>query len=117
MAKRHGPAQGSYDLRGFRSLHHKLDQVLVEIDNVKRGLRTLTRLEVIAMANLDALTAQVQANTDAEESAILLIRGLADQLAAAATDPAKVQEIVARMKTSADALAAAVVANTTTATP
>lgn len=59
-----------------------------------------------------ALTSQVQANTDAETSAVILIQGLAAQIAAVANDPAAVTALAAKLKTSADALAAAVVANT-----
>lgn len=64
------------------------------------------------MANLDALTAQVKANTDVEASAVVLIQGIAAQLAAAATDPVAVAALAAQLKGSADALSAAIVANT-----
>jgi hypothetical protein len=61
---------------------------------------------------LDALTAQVTKNTDLEESAITLIQGLADQIANAADDPAEVAALSAKLKASAEALAAAITANT-----
>ncbi len=67
---------------------------------------------------MDALTAEVARNTTVDESAITLINGLADQLAAllAAGDPAVlvsgIETIVAKLKGDSDALAAAVVANT-----
>jgi hypothetical protein len=61
---------------------------------------------------LDALTAQVTENTDLEQSAILLIQGLADQIANAGTDPAALAALSAKLKSSADALAAAITANT-----
>lgn len=64
------------------------------------------------MALIDDLTAQVTANTDAEQSAIVLLGKLHDLLVAAGTDPTKLQAIKDTLKTSADALAAAVVANT-----
>lgn len=76
------------------------------------------------MANpiLGALTKQVTANTDAEESATLLINGLSTRIQAAvdaalangATEAelAPVQDEVDAMKKSADALATAVLANT-----
>ena len=64
------------------------------------------------MVDLAGLTAQVKANTDAEASAILLIQGLADQIAAAGTDPVALQALQDQLKASADALAAAVIANT-----
>jgi len=63
-------------------------------------------------AELDALTAQVQANTDAEQSAITLLTNLHAMLEAAGTDPAKLSALKDTLKNSSDALAAAVVANT-----
>jgi pyridoxine 5'-phosphate synthase PdxJ len=62
--------------------------------------------------SLDALTAQVAANTTVEQSAITLINGLAAQITAAAGDPAKVSALADQLKTSATALAAAITANT-----
>jgi len=59
----------------------------------------------------DALTAQVAANTSAEASAVILIEAIAKQLAGNPT-PAQVSALSAQLKTSADALGAAVVANT-----
>lgn len=69
----------------------------------------------IIMAELDDLKAQVARNTDVEDSALLLIQGIAAKLAAAiaAGDPAALKELETQLKTSADALAAAVAANTT----
>lgn len=73
-------------------------------------------------AVLDALAAQVKANTDAEDSATLLINGITARIQAAvdkamangatAAELAPVTDEIAAMKTSADALGAAVVANT-----
>jgi hypothetical protein len=62
-------------------------------------------------AEFDALVAQVTANTTVEGSAITLIQGLAAQLAANPT-PAQVSALSSQLKTSADALAAAITANT-----
>jgi hypothetical protein len=58
------------------------------------------------------LTTQITANESAEDSALLLINGFAARLAAAGTDPAKLTALRNDLKTHADALAAAVVANT-----
>jgi hypothetical protein len=60
----------------------------------------------------DNLVAQVKANEDAEDSALLLINGFAARLTAAGTDPVKLAALSTDLKTHADALAAAVVANT-----
>jgi len=78
--------------------------------NVKVDYLILRGVEL--MADLSALQAQVKANTDVEASAIVLIQGLAAQIAAAGTDPAKLQELQNQLNTSASALAAAITANT-----
>lgn len=75
---------------------------------------------------LDALSQQVKANTDCEDSATLLITGIAARIQAAvdkaiaggatAAELEPVQAEVDAMKRSADALAAAVLANTPAAT-
>jgi hypothetical protein len=61
---------------------------------------------------LDDLTAEVAQVTSVEASALALIQGLAAQLAAAGTDPAKLAALTSSLKASADALAQAVLANT-----
>ena len=66
----------------------------------------------IMSAELDALSAQVAASATVEASAITLIQGLAAQIAAAGTDPAKLSALTASLNASATALAAAVSANT-----
>lgn len=88
-----------------KNLERKLDQVL----QTQKQILELVRKE---MASIDTLTQQVQANTDVEASAVTLIQGIAAQLAAAGTDPVKLQALQDQLKNSADALAAAVVANT-----
>lgn len=90
--------------------------LLIDLVDVLRSIDArLTNLETQgtkAMSALDDLTAQVAANTSTEASAVTLIQGIAAQLAAAATDPAKISALSSQLKTSADALAAAIVANT-----
>lgn len=63
-------------------------------------------------AELDALTAQVKANTDTDASAIALIQGIATQVLAAKDDPAKIVALTTQLKASAAAMAAAITANT-----
>lgn len=89
----------------FNTLDSKLDTVLYLLH------QTLAKEKTMA-ADLTGLTTQVKANTDAEASAVLLLTQLSDMLHAAATDPAKVKALADQLKGSADALAAAVVANT-----
>lgn len=61
---------------------------------------------------LDALTAQVADNTSVEGSAVQLLQNLHDLLVQAGTDPTKLAALTTTLKTSRDALAAAIVANT-----
>lgn len=75
-------------------------------------------------AAFDALAAQVKANTDAEAAAVIVMNGFAARVDAAVAKaladnpgitPAQLQGITdetASMKASADALSAAIVANT-----
>lgn len=62
--------------------------------------------------DISALEAQVTANETVEGSAATLINGIAAQIAAAGVDPAKLQSLQDSLKASADALSAAVAANT-----
>ena len=66
------------------------------------------------MAHIEALTAQVAANTEVEASAVILINGLAAKLLEFANDPAAIIALAGQLQTSANALAAAVAANTPT---
>ena len=61
---------------------------------------------------LDALTAEVANNTTVEKSALAMLQGLAAQLAAAGTDPAKLQALRDTLAANDTELAAAVAANT-----
>jgi peptidoglycan hydrolase CwlO-like protein len=61
---------------------------------------------------LDDLSAQVQATTDLEASAVTMIQGLASQISALKDDPAKLQALADSLKSGASALAAAIAANT-----
>ena len=85
--------------------NQKLDAILLKLEDI-RGKEEAMTLE------LDALTLQVQATTDVETSAIVLIQGLATQLAAIKDDPAKIAALSVSLKASADSLAAAITANT-----
>ena len=95
--------------RALMRIESTLARIEAKLDTLFAVLQC--RMEAI-MADLTALEAQVKENTTVEGSAIVLIKGLADQLAAAGTDPAKLAALQSQMKASADALAAAVAANT-----
>jgi cephalosporin hydroxylase len=83
-----------------------------KLDAILGLLQTIVTKEDAMSAELDRLTAQVAATTTIEQSAITLIQGIAQQLRDAATDPAKITALADSLHTSADALAAAVTANT-----
>ena len=65
-------------------------------------------------AALDALTAQVAQNASVEASAVQLISGLAAEIAAAVAnnDTAALQSLTTELQNSANALSAAITANT-----
>jgi len=68
--------------------------------------------EQIMSAELDALTAQVHANSSVVDSAVALIGGLADQIRALADDPVALRALADELQQKDAALAAAVAANT-----
>lgn len=90
----------------------KLDKITNMLSALVQGLGRIEQQEIIVMADLKSLSAQVKANTDVEASAVVLIQGIAAQLEAAKNDPVALQALSDSLKSSADALAAAVTANT-----
>jgi hypothetical protein len=88
-----------------------------QLDRIECKLDALFKQEADEMSALDDLKAQVQKNSDVEESAVLLIQGIAKQLAdaIAAGDPAALTALQAQLAKSAGDLAAAITANTSAA--
>jgi len=84
------------------------------LDEILSIVKAIQQQGVVMSKELDDLAAQVSANTDVEASALALIQGLAAQLTAAGTDPAKLNALRSSLNSSAAALAAAVAANTPT---
>jgi ATP/maltotriose-dependent transcriptional regulator MalT len=80
----------------------KLDAVAVTVSQTRSDI----------MANVADLRAQVAANTQVVQSALTLVQGLVAQLEAAKTDPVALDQVIADLKASDTALAAAVAANT-----
>lgn len=90
----------------------ELHEVLNKVNHIEAKLsQTKKEIEKMSQA-MDDLTAQVQANHDLEESAVILINGIAAQLAAAGVDQTKLTELGNSLKASAVDLAAAIQANT-----
>jgi hypothetical protein len=88
-----------------------------KLDKILAMLNIIQRKEDVMSVELDALTVQVQANTDLEGSAIQLIQGLANQILALKDDPVKIAALSVQLKSSADALASAITANTPAVPP
>ena len=66
------------------------------------------------MANIQELQAAVARNTEAEDSVIVLLNGISQQLkdAQASGNPVELDKVIAQLDANRDKLAAAVVANT-----
>lgn len=75
-------------------------------------LSALGKMEHHVTKEFDDLTAQVQANSDAVDSAITLINGIADRIDAAKTDPAALTALADELRSKDTALSVAVMANT-----
>lgn len=88
-----------------RDIQVKLDLILVQLDKIRKEYRAMS-------AELDALSLQVAETTEVEQSAIVLLNGLAAQLAAIANDPAAIAALAESLHLKSEELAAAVVANT-----
>jgi len=103
---------GNFTIDIHHWFHHTHDGMDTKLEKILTLLGTIQGKEEHMSQELDALTAQVAANTEVENSAIALIQGIAAQLIALKDDPAKIAELAGTLKASADNLAAAVVANT-----
>jgi hypothetical protein len=85
------------------------DPLIAEIHSM---VTALTQGAQEMASDLSELTAQVEANSTVDQSAITLLNGLKAQLDAAGTDPAALQALSAQLASSSQALADAVSANT-----
>jgi hypothetical protein len=92
----------------------KLQQtaILDAVQNLVIGVNLLLERDKTMADVLDALTASVSKNTDVVGSAIVLIKGFSAKLAAAGTDPTKINALKAALDDSDTKLAAAVAENT-----
>ena len=96
----------------WEKLHRKLDAILILLSGLESKIAALTLKQEQAMTDLTVLTAEVERNITVDESAIVLLTGLAAQIEALKTDPVALQALADTMRGSSDALAAAVLANT-----
>lgn len=83
-----------------------------KLDVILEKLNLVLTKEAEMAGELDALAVQVQSNTDAENSAVIVLGRLHDLLVAAGTDPVKLNDLKSQLATSRDKLAEAITANT-----
>jgi DNA repair ATPase RecN len=88
------------------------EQASRKLDAIIRRLDSLEKKEEAMSKELDILAAQVAANTDLVESAIVLLNQLADLLKQYANDPAKILALADELQKRDDELAAALQDNT-----
>lgn len=93
------------------------ERVEAKLDLTIRLLRQVLQEERIMSVELDNLEAQVKMNTDAEQSAIMLLGKLSDMIKAAGTDPVKLRQLTADLDASKQKLADAILANTPAESP
>jgi hypothetical protein len=99
----------------FHVYYHPDAEMRKKLDAIVAGINTLLQWRTTMSAAMDALIVQVTKNSEVEASAILLIQGIAQQLKDAianGADPIKLAELTTQLDNSAQALAAAVAANT-----
>lgn len=90
----------------------RLDELLRLVRQQGATLREVRHTEEIQMADLSALTAEVEENADVVASAVVLIGGLAQQIRDLATDPDALAALADELDSSTNALSAAVAAGT-----
>lgn len=91
----------------------EIESFLREIDhNYNKKLDTIIKRIKHMSQEVDNLTAQVKANSDAIDGAVVLINGIADRIAAAGVDPVKLNALTDELRSKDQALSEAVVANT-----
>jgi hypothetical protein len=90
----------------------RLGEVEGKLALILSRLETLTQGGVIMSAEIDALAAQVEKNTELEASAVTLIEGLAARIEAAQDDPVRLRALTDELRQKADVLATAITANT-----
>lgn len=88
-------------------MEHKLDSVQLSSANLHIG-------GIIMSQEMDTLVAAVEANTTVDQSVLTFLQGLAAQIQDAAGDRGKSLQLAQSLTTSANAVSAALLANTPT---
>jgi len=85
---------------------------MVLLNKIAGVIQTLKEGNTLMAGEIEALTVQVTANTDAEQSAVILLNNLSGMIASLKNDPVALMALATQLKQSGDTLAAAIVANT-----
>lgn len=93
----------------WRTLMKRFDRIDATLLSIAVYLK---KEAAIMAAEFDALQTEVERNTEVDQSAIVLLQGLAAKIEELKTDPVKLQALADSLRSSSDSLAAAVVANT-----
>jgi uncharacterized protein YoxC len=94
------------------TVNRKLDAILTQLGAEYRLLQAVKTEEDKIMATVDDLVADVSAESTVIDSAVALLKGLADALKAAGTDPAKLAQLHSDITAKTQVLAQAVTDNT-----
>lgn len=89
-----------------------LTGIETRLSAIERKLDLVLGMEATTVADLSVLANEVQNNTDASNGIVVVVNRLADELEAAATDPAQVQALADQLRSNTQQLADAIVANT-----
>jgi outer membrane murein-binding lipoprotein Lpp len=92
-------------------------EVIERLSRIEAKLDQLIREGQTMSAEIDALAAQVEKNTELEASAVTLIEGLAARIEAAQDDPVRLRALTDELRQKADVLATAITTNTPPAPP
>ena len=83
-----------------------------KLDAIDRLLNEINTKEDTIMGAMEDLDREVTENNDAIQSAITLIKGIAQMLKDAGTNPQKLAELASKLNAQSEALAQAVLENT-----
>ena len=95
-----------------REVLRLFQQIIDRLDVIDRRLARIREVESTIVADLSAITAEVERNTAVDASVLALVQHMADEIEANKTDPAALQALADQLRSNDDALAAAVSANT-----
>jgi hypothetical protein len=96
----------------FDLVDDALSEMAHRLHHIERLLMALIYQGAESMADLSQLTSAVEANSDAQQSAVQLIQELAVQIRNSSSDQGAVDALAQQLQDQAQALGAAVVANT-----